>query len=204
MAEKKLTPLQEAFILHFRECRNGAEALRRAGSESKNPNVDASKMLALPSVQEAIKKLDSELADKLGLKAEDIIRGFQTIAQFDPMKVIKLDSKTKSWIYRDDIPPEYLVAANFTIYPEYQTKEDKRLGITRARFSISSGDRKGAWEVLAKIRGLLGDQLETDNAADKVRDEALAALDQEELNQRASHKPTGKQARHLKQKAGKS
>lgn len=76
----KLTALQQAFLREFLLCRKPAEAMRRAGYKSKNPDVDASELLKHPIIKAAVEAHEKELQTKFEISKEKIIEELSAIA----------------------------------------------------------------------------------------------------------------------------
>ena len=148
-------PLKQAAFLreYLLNGRNATAAYRKAYPTNKNPEVDASKLLRNPKVLAAIKKYEEGVKERFQITEEYIIKGLKSIADFDPMTALERDEKGRL-VLKKDIALETLSGADFTIYPEYQTKEDKAEGIIRAKLSLSSGDRKGSFELMGKHIGM--------------------------------------------------
>lgn len=71
---KKLTPRQDAYCRHFVVTNCKAEAIRRAGSRSKNPALDGYKMHMKPEVQAKIAELRLERMKRLEFDADEVLR----------------------------------------------------------------------------------------------------------------------------------
>jgi phage terminase small subunit len=92
----KLTDKQKLFIKEYLVDMNASAAMRRAGYTSKNPDVDASKLLVNPSVKAEIDKAIKERADKTGITAEWVLKSLQEVAQRCMQKepvLIKVDGE---------------------------------------------------------------------------------------------------------------
>lgn len=93
-----LTAKQQLFIKEYLIDMNGAAAMRRAGYTSKNPDVDASKLLVNPSIRKAVDEAIKERADKTGITAEFVLNGIKAIAvqgekESDQLKAYELLGK---------------------------------------------------------------------------------------------------------------
>jgi phage terminase small subunit len=93
-----LTPKQQLFIKEYLVDLNGSAAMRRAGYKSKNPDVDASKLLVNPSIKKAIDEAVKERAEKTGITAEFVLNGIKAIAtkgekESDKLKAYELLGK---------------------------------------------------------------------------------------------------------------
>jgi len=79
-----LTPKQERFCQEYKIDLNGTQAAIRAGYSKKTANEQAAQLLAKLSIQNRIKELQQEIAERNKLKADDVIEelrkiGFMTI-----------------------------------------------------------------------------------------------------------------------------
>lgn len=151
-----LTSRQRLFISHYMTLRNATQAAIKAGFSADTANRAGSRLLSNVVIKACIEEREKKVAEKLDLKQEDIIRTLMQIAFFDPMEVLEWDDDRL--VFKKDVPDAYMRGANFNIYPEYQNKEDKRDGVVRAKLAISSGDRRGALELLGKTTGLWRDK----------------------------------------------
>ena len=83
-----LTPFQKRFVAEvIITPQSAASAYLRAGSKSKNPDVDAAKMMAIPAVREAVAKAQKKVCDKLEITAERVLQelavlGFATMDDY--------------------------------------------------------------------------------------------------------------------------
>lgn len=96
---------------------------------------------------------------------EKIIRGLMDIAFVNPMDLVEL--KNGRHLFKKQIAREILAGSNFTIYQDYQSKEDKKKGILGAKLSLQSGDKKGALELLGEHIGMWGNKNVPDGSSDK-------------------------------------
>lgn len=71
--DKPLTKLEEAYCKEYILCGIKAEALRRAGSRSKQPKTDAYRMHTRPHVQERIKRLQMVRTKRLEIDADELL-----------------------------------------------------------------------------------------------------------------------------------
>lgn len=149
-----LNARQIKFVQEYLLSGNASDAARKAGYSEKSAGTHAERMLKNDEIQSAIKKIQEERKEKYNLSEEKILQALIDIAFFDPMEV--LEQKKNSFVFKKQIAKDIMKGANFNIYPEYQTKDDKKQGIIRARLSVQSGDRKGALELLGQHIGMWG------------------------------------------------
>lgn len=83
MAGSKLTPKQAAFVREYLVDLNGAAAAVRAGYAAKSSHVEAARLLANASVRAAVDKALETRADRVELKADDVLREIQRIYSCD-------------------------------------------------------------------------------------------------------------------------
>lgn len=147
--DDKLSLIQREFVRQYLLHRNGTKAAIEAGYAESGAGVQASRLLKNANILAAIKKGEERVQKKFELKQEDLINQLYRMAFFDPMSVLEFDKKGRL-VFKKDIPKEYLSGSSFTIYPEYQNKQDQKDGVIRAKLTIMSSDRRGAIELLGK------------------------------------------------------
>lgn len=86
-----LSKKRRAFVEHYLECWNGAEACRRAGYATKYADRQAATLLRVPAVQEAI---SARLAD-LTLTADEVLVRLAEQARGTAARYIELDHAGK-------------------------------------------------------------------------------------------------------------
>jgi phage terminase small subunit len=164
-----LTEKQTKFIQEYLLSGNATDAARKAGYSEKTANEQGARLLANVSVSAEIKKAQQLRKDKFELDEQKIINSLMDIAFADPMDFVEL--KKGSFVFKKSIAKAIMRGSNFNIYPEYQTKEDKKQGIVRAKLALSSGDRKGALELLGQHIGMWGNKNVPDGAGDSGNNE---------------------------------
>ena len=152
----KLSPMQKKFVREYTREGNATKAAVKAGYSEESAKSHVYEMLRKPQIQAEIEKTEKKIQEKFDLKEEEIIKALMQIAFFDPMEVLEWDDDRL--VFKKNVAESYMRGANFTIYPEYQSKADKRDGILRAKLSISSGDRRGALELLGRRTGMWRDK----------------------------------------------
>lgn len=159
-----LNARQTKFVQEYLLSGNASDAARKAGYSSKTAGSIGDTLLKNVEIQSAIKKNQEEKKNKYNLDENKIINSLMDIAFSDPMDYIEF--KKGSLVFKKEIAKAILRGTNYNIYPEYQTKEDKKQGILRARLAISSGDRKGALELLGQHIGMWGNKNVPDGSGD--------------------------------------
>lgn len=91
--KRELNFRQRDFVRWFLLCRNASEAYRRAGYSSKNPDVDASKLLVNPSIKQMIADEEAAIQKKYEATREEIIDLLAGIALLDPLDVLDQDDE---------------------------------------------------------------------------------------------------------------
>lgn len=178
-----LNARQLKFVQEYLLSGNASDAARKAGYSEKTAGSIGDQLLKNLEIQSAIKKFQEERKEKYNISEEKILQALIDIAFFDPMEV--LEQKKNSFVFKKQIAKEIMKGANFTIYPEYQTKDDKKQGIIRARLSVQSGDRKGALELLGQHIGMWGNKNVPDGAGDSGNSETALQRIQRIVRERA-------------------
>lgn len=179
-----LTTRQQKFIEEYLLSGNASDAARKAGYSEKTAYSIGEENLRKPEIAAAIKKAHDLRKEKFKLDEDTILKSLIDIAFFDPMDVI--EQKNGSFIFKKEISKAIMKGANFTIYPEYQNKEDKKNKIIRARLSLQSGDRKGALELLGQHIGMWGAKNVSDESRDSANSESPLQQIQRLVRERAA------------------
>jgi phage terminase small subunit len=157
MAERELTAKQKAFVREYILCLNASEAARRAGYGDRNADKIGYQLLDNARVSAEIEKHQKKVQEKFELNQEYIIKGLKAVADANPLNAVEFNSNGEL-VLKKDVSAEDLRGLNFNVYPEYQTKEDKKRKIVRARLSLSAGERRAALELLGKHIGMWKDR----------------------------------------------
>lgn len=132
-----LTDKQQLFIKEYLVDMNASAAMRRAGYTSKNPDVDASKLLVNPSIKSEIDKAIKARADKTGITAEYVLQGIKAIAdkqeakETDRLKAYELLGKHLK-LFTDKVESEN-VNTNFNKEVKEMTDEELDAEIARLK-----------------------------------------------------------------------
>lgn len=87
----KLTDKQAQFVHEYLIDRNGTQAAIRAGYSAKTAQMQASRLLTNAMVRAAIDTGLSDLAHRVGISSEMVLRERKRIAFFDPRKLLDKD-----------------------------------------------------------------------------------------------------------------
>lgn len=79
--QRKMPPKQEAFVREYLVDLNATAAYRRAGYNSKNPDVEGPTLLGKPRVREAIQKAMDKRAAKVEVSAEYVLRNLMEVSE---------------------------------------------------------------------------------------------------------------------------
>lgn len=71
---------QERFCLEYMVDRNGAAAARRVGYSARTARTIAHELLTKPNIRRRVSELESELAERLNVRAEDVVQRYIDIA----------------------------------------------------------------------------------------------------------------------------
>lgn len=165
------TSKQQEFVRQYFLCnRNASEALRRAGYRSKNPHVDASKLLAKPSILALIQAEELQLKEKFEIKRDDIINELVAIAFGNIGDILNWNEdglvvKSKNQISHQQL--KYIDNIKF------DAESGKIIGV-----STLAKEKVKAIEVLMRMLGF-DKPKETENAYEVVFREAIAAMKKE-------------------------
>lgn len=178
-----LNEKQQKFLKEYLLCGNASEAARKAGYSEKTAGSQGDRLLKNVEIASEIKKAHEHRKDKYDLDEKKIINSLMDIAFSDPMDYLEM--KKGSFVFKKEIAKAILRGTNYNIYPEYQTKEDKKQGIIRAKLGLSSGDRKGALELLGQHIGMWGSKNVPDGTGDRDNNETPLQQIQRIIRERA-------------------
>jgi hypothetical protein len=80
----------DVFVAEYLVDLNGRQAAIRAGYSAQSARQTASELLATSEVQEKVQAKMTERMDKLGITADEVVKGFWAIAEADPRELIEL------------------------------------------------------------------------------------------------------------------
>lgn len=159
---RKLTKMEKFFVAEYQKDWNGAQAVLRAGSKSKNPDVIADQLLGKPWVAEAIEKEVKKRLLKIGIHAEKVMTKMAHLAFADIRKIFGADGNLLS---PEEWPDDIAAAvAGIDVVEEFEGKgEDrKRIGYTK---KVRLWDPNPSLTTMAKYLSLIG------NGRHRVEDE---------------------------------
>ena len=102
MKENKLTPKQEKFCQEYIVDLNGKQAAIRAGYSKKTAEVQASKMLSNPKVQEYVSFLKGKREERTEITGDRVVEELAKIAFMDAEQFFKDDGDVKLLSELDD------------------------------------------------------------------------------------------------------
>ena len=80
----------DVFVAEYLVDLNGRQAAIRAGYSPQSARQTASELLATPEVQAKVQAAMDERAARVGITADDVVKGFRAIAEADPRELIEL------------------------------------------------------------------------------------------------------------------
>lgn len=173
---EELTEKQRRFCDEYLTHFNGTQAAIAAGYSKKTARAIATENLTKPVVQEYLSTKKQKIADKLGFKAEDTIRGLINIATADIRDVLDFGEeeielpaeRDKDGKPKADAPPR-IVKRNFVRLKDSKALDDKAAfpitGLTLKKdgsLSLRFADKKGALDTLARHQDLVKEALEVE------------------------------------------
>lgn len=147
----ELPARQREFVRRYLLHRNASRAMREAGYTSKNPNVDSSKLLANPSIQEIIGFFEKKAQEKFEIDQERIINELAAIAFGSAGRVMDWDEKEMRFIHKADLTERELA------FVDSISVEDTKYGTTR-KMTTLAGQKTKALELLGKHIGMFGEK----------------------------------------------
>jgi phage terminase small subunit len=154
MNHPKLTPKQQRFVQEYLLDLNAAAAARRAGYSPKVARQQGAENLSKPIIRTAVEAAQKELADRLKLKAEHVLREYMLLAFSDIGDVADFSGKEPRLVDPSAIPPEARRAiASVKIRKVAGTKKRRGEVVTEVRL----WDKLNALEKLARHLGLFNE-----------------------------------------------
>ena len=163
-----MNPKQKLFVQEYLKDLNGKQAAIRAGYSEKSAEVQASQLLSLPKVAQAVKSAMDKRAQKTEVTQERIINELKRIA-FSGMKNVArwgpsgVDMKGSEELSEDD-------AASVQEVSETTNQHGGSL-------KIKQYDKVRALELLGKHLGMFTDRLEITESDRPLKDLTDAELD---------------------------
>lgn len=159
----ELPARQREFVRHYLLHRNASRAMREAGYESKNQNVDSSKLLAKPSIQQIIEENERYLQKKFDITQDAIIQelallGFarsSDVFEWDDKGEVKLIPQDRmndrGLAYIDSIKIE---RGTVTTKNEKTGEEKVETYISDMKITTLGKEKKGALELVGRAIGM--------------------------------------------------
>lgn len=116
------TGRQKLFVEHYLISMNGADAVRAAGYQTRNPRCTASELLSKPHIQEAIDKGIADRVARLHITQDYVLLKLAEIAQSNIGDYLHFDHNGVRLRDMDEIPPEKIA-----LIKELTEGEDKNV-----------------------------------------------------------------------------
>ncbi|NNC01881.1 terminase small subunit [Corallococcus exiguus] len=164
---RALTANQERFVQEYLVDLNGKQAAMRAGYSERSAEVTASKLLSNPKVRTAVDAAKAARAERVEVKADDVLRELLLIARTD---IGDAFSPTGALLPLKEMPA-HLRRAISSIEVEQLTVEGTAIGtVAKLKF----WDKTKSLELLAKHLGLLKEKVEV--SVQRSHEDALGDL----------------------------
>lgn len=166
---KGLTPKQDRFCLEYIKDLSAADAARRMGASEKSCRQIGSRYLSLPQVHDRVAELKAKQAERLELKADDVLRELLIVLKMDIAEVYEPDGKMK---LVHNIKPEIrraIAGIDVEELFEGHGRDRVQVGFTK---KLKLWDKMKAAELLGKHLKLFADTLNLNvevGFADKLR-----------------------------------
>ena len=134
-----MTPKQAAFVQQYLVDKNATQAAIRAGYSAKTASSAGERLLRNVEVSDAIQRAMSDLASRLGITAERVLRERSRLAFFDPRKLFNKDG---SPIPLQDLDDDTAAAvAGMDVLEEFDGAGESRrfIGYTK-KYKLASKD----------------------------------------------------------------
>lgn len=156
-----LNPKQQCFVDEYLKDFNGKQAAIRAGYSPKTAEVQASRLLTVVKVREAVESRRTALTEKAGVTVERIIEEYARLAFLDPAEAFDKEGKL---IPVCDMPEDVRRAVGGLDVVEMaggmKVDSDGASHVPMYTKKLKFWDKKGALDSLAKIKGMFVEKVE--------------------------------------------
>ncbi len=150
----KLRARERLFVREYMRDFNGSEAIKRIGFTGQRPDVAASKMLARPAVRSELESRQAQIAARLEITVERVLKEQAAIAFSDPRRMFREDGSMKSVHELDDATAAALAGLEVEELFEGHGEDREHVGTLR---KVKRWDKPKALEHLSKFLGLIRD-----------------------------------------------
>lgn len=151
----KLLPRERRFLREYMVDFNGTQAALRAGFTGKRPEVAASRMLAKPTVRAELQRRQDQIAARLEVTVERVLKEQAAIAFSDPRRMFNADGTLKPIHELDDASAAALAGIETEALFEGSGADRTHVGTLS---KIKRWDKGKALEHLSKFLGIIKDQ----------------------------------------------
>lgn len=171
---RKLTKMEKFFVAEYQKDWNGAQAVLRAGSKSKNPDVIADQLLGKAWVAEAIEKQVQGRLRRIGVHSERVLTELVRVALSDLRKLYNEDGSLK-------LPGEWsdeaaAAVAGVEVLEEFVGKGKARTLVGHTK-KVRVFDKVRALELLSKNLGIIGNGKHRDEDEEKGVERVLTPVE---------------------------
>jgi len=151
-----LTSKQKRFVDEYLIDLNATQAAIRAGYSEKTATEQASRLLTLVKVQEAISASTQKQQERTQITADRVLNEYARLAFFDPRKLFDDEGRPKPIQMLDDDTAAALAGLDFQEVYEGFGEERQFIGYTKKYKLV---DKKGALDSIARHLGMFNDKL---------------------------------------------
>jgi phage terminase small subunit len=167
-----LTPRQQAFVREYLLDLNATQAAIRAGYSARSAEVNGNRLLRNAQVRRAVDEAIQKRAERLQVKADDVLEGLRRLAFFDPADFYEKSGALKNI---HDIPKEVRMAlAGFEVDELFEGHGEDRTQIGNT-VKVKWWDRPKTLELLGKHLKLFTEKHEHTHDFPGQTDEQLEA-----------------------------
>lgn len=179
---QKLEMREKRFVREYLVDFCGAAAMRRAGFKGKRPEIAASKMMMRPSVKAALVERQDQIAARLEVTIERVLKEQAAIAFADPRRLFNEDGSLKAIHELDDATAASLSAIE--VETLFETGEGGKRAVGQLH-KLKRWDKGKALEHLSRFLGILKD----DSAPPPVIGPGLVVMVQQNVAVQAGEAP---------------
>lgn len=152
--QRTLTPKRQLFITEYLKDFNGKQAAIRAGYAPGSAEVQASQLLRIPKVAEAIAEAQEQLKQKSGVTAERVIQELAAIGFVDPREVFGPDGMLLDPKHFPEPLARAVASVEVTLKPMGKGKPAEQT--VKIRF----WSKPETLQTLARVLGMMKDKVE--------------------------------------------
>jgi phage terminase small subunit len=167
----QLTPRQARFVQEYLTDLNATAACVRAGYSAKTAYANSSQLLAKPQVRDAVEAAMAKRAERLEVKADDVLRELLRIARCDVGQAFRPDG---TLLPLHEMPEDVRRAiSGFEVEELYEGADGEKFSLGKVK-KVKFWDKTRGLELLGKHLRLFTDKVEHSGSVTVIDPYAMA------------------------------